>query len=195
VDLFLAISQGIGTSLATGLRSLLPPLLVCALARGDIAVDFDGTDYDFLESVPFLVGLVAVNVAAFLANRSGARQKLEWPFFAVSLVLGGLMFAGSLAEEDYAAAPGLVAGAACATLAYVAAQTFLIRARTRLDARGQEESAGFLDVYVAVTALCLAALAVLIPPVSLIALAFLVWVLAASRRRGSRKYEGLRVLR
>jgi hypothetical protein len=195
MDLFLAISQGIGTSLATGFRSFLPPLLVCVLARGDIAVDFDGTDYEFLESVPFLVGLLAVNLAAVLSDRTGVRRNLEWPFFAVSLALGGLMFAGSLAEEDYTAAPGLVAGAVCATLAYVAAQTFLVRARTRLDARGQEESAGFLDFYLAVAALCLAALAVLIPPVSLIALAFLIWVLAVSRRRGSRKFEGLRVLR
>jgi len=77
VDLFLAISQGIGTSLATGLRSFLPPLLVCVLARGDIAVDFDGTDYEFLESVPFLVGLLAVNVAAVLSDRTGVRRNLE----------------------------------------------------------------------------------------------------------------------
>jgi hypothetical protein len=195
VDLFLAISQGIGTSLATGARSFLPPLLVCALARGDLAIDFDGSDYEFLESIPFLVGLLALNVAAVLSARSGLRRSLEWPFFVVALVLGGLLFAGSLAEEDYTAAPGLVAGAVCATLAYVAAQTFLVRARTRLDARGQEESAGFLDFYAVFAALCLAALAVLIPPVSLIALAFIVWVLVVSRRRGSRKYEGLRVLR
>jgi hypothetical protein len=195
VDLFLALSQGIGTSLATGLRSFLPPLLVCALARGDLAVDFDGSDFEFLESVPFLVGLLLVNVAAVLSDRSGLRRTLEWPFFGISLVLGGLMFAGSLAEGDYTAAPGLVAGAVCVVVAYVAVQTFLVRARTRLASRGEQESAGFLDLYAAGAALCLAALAVVVPPISLVALAFLVWVLVVSRRRGSRKYEGLRVLR
>ena len=50
MDLFMAISQGVGTSLATGLRSFLPPLLVCAMARGNLAVDFEGSDYEFLES-------------------------------------------------------------------------------------------------------------------------------------------------
>jgi uncharacterized protein DUF4126 len=195
MDLFLAISQGVGTSLATGLRSFLPPLLVCALARGDLAVDFDGSDYEFLESVPFLAGLLLVNVVAVLLERSGLRRSLDWPFLGVSLVLGGLIFAGSLAEEDYTAAPGLVAGAACVVLAYVASQTFLVRARTRLASRGEEESAGFLDLYAAGAALCLAALAVIVPPVSLLALGLCVWVLVVSRRRGSRKYEGLRVLR
>jgi hypothetical protein len=49
VDLFMAISQGVGVSLATGVRTLLPPLLVGGLARADTGVDFSGTSYSFLE--------------------------------------------------------------------------------------------------------------------------------------------------
>ena len=51
MDLFLAISQGIGTSLATGVRAFLAPLLVGALARANVGVDFEGTEYEFLESI------------------------------------------------------------------------------------------------------------------------------------------------
>ena len=69
MDLFLAISQGTGVSLATGMRSFLPPLLVCALARGDLGVDFEGTDYEFLESVPFLSVLLLLNVVGVLSER------------------------------------------------------------------------------------------------------------------------------
>jgi hypothetical protein len=195
MDLFMAISQGTGTALATGLRSFLPPLLVCALARADLGVDFDGTDYEFLESVPFLVALLLFNVAGALSERVGPRQSLERSFLAVSIVLGALLFAGSLADEDYAAAPGLLAGAGCAVLAWAAVQTFLGRARARLKARGESESAGFLNLYADAAALCLAALAVLVPPISWVALAFCAWVLIERQRRGSRKYEGLRVLR
>ena len=36
--------QGIGLALAVGLRPFLPALLAGALARGDVGVDFDGTD-------------------------------------------------------------------------------------------------------------------------------------------------------
>jgi hypothetical protein len=195
MDLFLAISQGTGVSLATGFRSFLPPLLVCALARGDLAVDFDGSDYEFLESVPFLTALLIANVVGALSERLAPRRALEWLLLAVSIGLGALLFAGSLAEKEYAAGPGLAAGAACVVLASAAVQAFLGRARARLAARGEEGSAGYLNFYVDGAALCLAALAVLVPPISYVALVFCAWVLFERRRRGSRKYEGLRVLR
>jgi hypothetical protein len=195
MDLFLAISQGVGASLATGLRSFLPPLLVCAMARGNLAVDFEGSDYAFLESVPFLAALLAANVVGVFFDRAGSRRALEWPLLAVSVALGALIFAGSLAEKDYAWAPGLAAGAACVLLAYVTARAFLGGARARLAARGEEGSANFLNYFAEGAAVCLAALAVLVPPVSYVALAFCAWVLIERRRRGARKYEGLRVLR
>jgi hypothetical protein len=36
---------------------------------------------------------------------------------------------------------------------------------------------------------------VLVPPVSIVALAFCAWVLVARRQRAGQKYEGLRILR
>jgi hypothetical protein len=195
MDLFLAISQGIGVSLATGMRSFLPPLLVCALARGNVGVDFEGTDYGFLESVAFLLVLLLLNVAGVLFDRMKPMRSLEIVFLPVAAVLGALLFAGSLDEEGYTAFPGWLAGPVCVLVAYAAVQTFLGGARARLAGRGQEESAAYLNLYAAGAALCLAALAVVIPPASYIVLGFFGWVLLESRRRGSRKYEGLRVLR
>jgi uncharacterized protein DUF4126 len=195
MDLFLAISQGTGVALATGLRSFLPPLLVGVLARADLGVDFEGSDYAFLESIPFLAVLLLINVAGVLSERLRVRRGLQLSFFGVAVVLGGLLFAGSLSEEGYEGTPGLLAGAAFAALAYAAIQTFLGRARARLAARGEDGSAGYLNLYADGLALVLAALAVLVPPVSYLALAFCAWVLLEHRRRAGRKYEGLRVLR
>jgi hypothetical protein len=165
------------------------------MARGNLAVDFEGSDYEFLESVPFLAALLAANVVGVLSDRVGGRRTVEWPLLAVSIVLGALIFAGSLAEKGYAWVPGLAAGAACVVLAYMTARAFIGGARARLSARGEEGSANFLDYFAAAAAVCLAALAVLLPPVSCVALAFCAWVLIERRRRGARKYEGLRVLR
>jgi hypothetical protein len=165
------------------------------MARGNLAVDFEGSDFEFLESVPFLAALVAVNVVAVFADRTAGGRALESSLFAVAVALGALLFAGSLAEKDYAWAPGLAAGAACVVLAYMTARAFLGGARARLSARGEEDSADFLNHFADGAAICLAALAVLVPPISYVALAFCAWVLIERRRRGARKYEGLRVLR
>jgi uncharacterized membrane protein len=195
MELFLAISQGTGVALATGLRSFLPPLLVSALARANLGIDFEGTDYAFLESIPFLVALLFLNVVGVLSERLPARRPLQLSFLLAAIVLGALMFAGSLADDGYEPVPGLAAGAVCVVIAYAAVQTFLGRARARLAARGEDGSAGYLNLYADGAALGLAALAVLAPPISYLALAFCLWVLVERRRRSGRKYEGLRVLR
>src|SRR5690349_24479382 len=50
VSLFMDIGQGTGLAGSSGVRPFLPPLLAGALARGDVGLDFSGTDYRFLES-------------------------------------------------------------------------------------------------------------------------------------------------
>ena len=42
-------TTGMGLAGATGVRPYLPPLLAGALARSDTGIDFDGTDWRFLE--------------------------------------------------------------------------------------------------------------------------------------------------
>ena len=53
----------------------------------------------------------------------------------------------------------------------------------------------WLPAYAEAGALALAGLAVLAPPVGLLALAFFAWLAVGQRRRDGRKYAGLRILR
>jgi uncharacterized membrane protein len=184
-------------------RPFLPPLLAGALARGDIGVDFEGTSYDFLEEPWFLFVVLAIAVGAYFADRTrGTRPDESRDPFALALgglgiVLGALLFAGSLADGDHTSWPGLIGGALAAALGYLGVAELFTRARRRLKAAATQEEGppNLLDAYADAIALTLAGLSVLAPPVGLLALvAFLVLVIR-TRGGGERKYEGLRVLR
>ena len=190
----MAISQGVGVSLATGVRALLPPLAVGVLARADAGVDFNGTGYGFLESVPWLAVLVALAALVVLLER-GERTVPVVALAAIGVVIGAVEFAGSLADEGYAAGAGFPAGAACAVVGFVAAQAFFGRATARARSGGQAEAASFVELFAQGAALLLAVVAVLISPLAWIAFAFALWVLVVQRRRAGGKYEGLRILR
>jgi hypothetical protein len=195
MDLFLAISQGTGLALAAGVRPFLPPLLAGALARADAGIDFSGTDFSFLESVPFLAAMLALTAVATVVGQRAQLSPLIRVLGASAVVLGALEFAGSLAEEGYAGGPGLVAGAAIALLGLLAAGAFFEGARARLTERGESGSASLMTLIADAASLVLAAAAVFLGPVSYLPLAFCVWLLMAQRRRAAHKYEGLRVLR
>jgi hypothetical protein len=194
VDLFLAITQGIGTSLAAGVRAAVAALVVGLLALANVGVDFEGTDFSFLESAWWLALMAVVVVLAFVAARAGAPVPTLLTA-AIAAAIGALLFSGSLADDNYESWPGLAAGLACALLAFAAATTFLAGAQARLRARGEEDTATFLSLYADVATGALAALAVLVPPISILALAAAAWAAVAQRRRAERKYEGLRILR
>src|SRR3954462_6850703 len=107
MSLFLDIGQGAGVSGATGVRPFLPALLTGALAANDSGVDFDGTDYSFLEKPAFLFVVLALAVAAYALNRRspgsagrGPRgDVVEAATAVVGVVLAALLFAGSLAAD------------------------------------------------------------------------------------------------
>jgi hypothetical protein len=196
MTLFLAICTGIGLALAVGLRPFLPALLACALARGDAGIDFEHTDVAFMEKPAFLLALlIGVIVLVAMERRHPPEDVSSGPFGAavagLGLALGALLFGGALADEHYAFGVGLAAGIACAALAEAAARGFFASTRRRLD----REAAATLPVYAEVAALVLAGLSVLAPPVALVALVFLLWLLVQQRRRAGQKYAGLRILR
>jgi uncharacterized protein DUF4126 len=195
ISLFLDIGQGAGLASASGVRPFLPPLLAGALARGDIGLDFDGTDYHFLESPGFLLAVLALAVVAYALDRrrggdGEARDPATLALAGVALAIGALLFAGSLAEGHHESWPGLVAGAACAALGYAAVASLFARARRRL-----EGGAAGLSVYADAITLALAGLAIALPPVGLVALVAFAFLLVRSRSGREGKYEGLRVLR
>src|SRR5919108_6634135 len=85
---FLDTTTGMGLAGATGVRPYLPPLLAGVLARGDTGIDFDGTDWHFIESTGFLLAVLAVAVVAYLAERSAPnRRAVELFSGALGLVL------------------------------------------------------------------------------------------------------------
>ena len=192
MSLVFDIGQGAGLAGATGVRPFLPPLLAGALARGDIGLDFDDSGWQFLESPGFLLAVLALAVVSYMAERSGANHRAVGVATGViAVVLGALLFAGSLAAGDRSAAAGLVAGALCAALAYAAVSGLLERAGRRLE----DGAAALLTAYADAAALVLAAIAIFVPPVALLALVAFAVLLVRARGQGDRKYAGLRILR
>jgi Domain of unknown function (DUF4126) len=191
VSVFLDTTTGMGLAGATGVRPYLPPLLAGALARGDIGIDFDGTDWSFLESTGFLLSVVAVGVVAYLMERSDMGRAIEIFSGVLGIVLGAMLFAGALADGGTDAWIGLVAGPICAFLGWQAVGGLVERARRRLEGG----AAALMTAYADGAALLLAALAVFVPPVSILAIAAFVLLLVRGREREGEKYAGLRILR
>jgi hypothetical protein len=199
VHLVFDIFQGIGVAAAVGIRPFLPALAAGALAAGDVEIHFDHTDYSFLQSAPFLLAVAVAAVALLLLERRvswgaapGAEgSPLAWVLAAAAVALGALFFAGSLCRGGYAVWPGYIGGVICALIGIAATRPLLARVRTRLDA----SAVGALPLFTEGGAVLLAALSVIAPPVGPIALALLLWLLFAGRRREGQKYAGLRILR
>lgn len=191
VKLLLDILQGMGVSAAAGLRPFLPTLLVGALAADDLGVDFDHTDFAFLESPWFLLAIAVALVVTTLARTRFETPAGEAMLGGIGLGLGALLFAGTLDDRHATWWPGLIGGLVCAFIAQQGARSLLTRTRARLDA----EAAGALFLYVEAAGLVVAGLAVLVPPVSILAIAFFVWLRLGGRRREGEKFAGLRILR
>jgi hypothetical protein len=195
VEFVLDLLQGAGIAAAIGIRPFLPLLLVAALASADLGLDFDGTDFAFLEDWPVVVAVLLVLAIAELGMRRvgnlQARSTFEATLPMLAIALGALAAAGSLADRDHPFVPGLVVGAAAAALGAYAAHTLFTRVRRRLD----PEAARVLPLYGEGAAGVAAGLSILFPPLAILVLAALAWLLAGGRRRAGEKYAGLRILR
>jgi hypothetical protein len=196
VHLAFDIFQGIGVAAAVGIRPFLPALATGALAAGDVEIHFNGTDYDFLQQTPFLLAMAVLAIAVAVAERRLDRDAVEQGPFAITagliaLVVGALLFGGALARGHHPAWPGWIGGVACAAVAIAATWPLLARVRARVDS----EAASYLPLFTEGSALALAVLSVVAPPIGVIGLAALVWLLIAGRARGEKKYAGLRILR
>jgi hypothetical protein len=165
MSLFMDIGTGAGLSSSTGVRPYLPPLLAGGLARGDVGIDFDGTDFYFLESTAFLAAVVAVAVVMFLVERSAPNRRspdvggragrgpVELLSGVIGAALGAILFAGALADDGQPVWIGLVFGPFCAALAWLAVGGLVERARARLEL----DQAALLTAYADAAALVLAA--------------------------------------
>ncbi|MEA2125985.1 MAG: hypothetical protein QOI80_2767 [Solirubrobacteraceae bacterium] len=196
MDTVLDILQAAGIGAAVGIRPFLPALLVGALAAGDLGVDFEHTDFAFLEKPAFLLVMLVGVVAFDLVRRRAGDDRLEagsglYLVGAIALIVAALEGAGSLADRDHPVVAGVIAAVVCAALAIAALPPLFTRVRLRLDA----SAAGLLPLYREGLALAVAGLSVLFPPLALIVVAGLVFLLSGGRRREGEKYAGLRILR
>lgn len=211
------IGQGAGLAGASGVRPFLPPLLAGALAREDSGLDFDGTSFSFLESPAFMLTVLALAVGSYALQRRretvaqtapsgqpgdprakiGGGRSLPEPFEAAMLVLGvvlgALLFGGSLADHGYESWPGILGGIVCAALGYYALAALFARARRRVS--GSSGAVALLGAYADGIALALAGLSILFPPIAYLALAVFLVLIVRSRGERAQKYEGLRSLR
>jgi len=196
MDYLLALLQGLGIAAAIGIRPFLPTLLVGALAAGDIGLDYEGTDFAFLEQTGFLLAIVvAVAVFGIIDRRRHADTTGQGTVVVLllvcSLVLGMLSASGSIADVSTDWWPGVPVGVAAASLGFLAARSLFGRVSARLD----DEAAKALPLYVEGSALLAAGISVLFPPLALIVAGALAWLLIGGRRRAGEKYAGLRILR
>jgi hypothetical protein len=193
MDLLFDLLQGLGIAAAIGIRPVLPVLLAGVLAAANTGLDFDGTSFAFLESWPFMAAVLVVVVAFEVASRRGTPDTglLPWVLLALAVALGALESAGSLEDRGNPWILGLVLGAAAAVLGFFAARSLFGRVRRRLDA----QTAAALPIYGEGMALVAAGASIVFPPLAVLVLAALAWLLAGGRRREGEKYAGLRILR
>jgi hypothetical protein len=196
MDFLLDLLQGIGLAAAVGIRPFLPVLLAGALAAANLGLDFDGTDFAFLEEWPFLLGVLVLVAGLDIVGRRAGRDAPDRPpllyaLLALALALGALVAAGSVAEDSSDWWAGAIAGVAAAALGFEAARQLFSRVRRRLD----EQAAAALPVYAEGVALLAAGISILFPPLALLVVGALIWLLAGGRRREGEKYAGLRILR
>jgi hypothetical protein len=194
METLLDIFTGIGLAAAAGIRPFLPGLAAGALASANLTIDFDGTDFSFLEAPGWLLALVAALIVVVLVQRrtaDGSGGPLNAAVAGIGLGVGAVLFAGALADHSSVWWPGIPAGLAVAFLAERATGDLLARVRGRLD----PDARSALAVYADGSALLLAVAAILVPPLSLVAVGLLIWLLVGGRRRREEKYAGLRILR
>ena len=112
MDFLLDLLQGAGLAAAVGIRPFLPVLLAGALATADVGLDFDGTDFSFLETWPFLLAvLVLVALADFAGRRMGRTRarpaRSLWRCSRSPSCSARCMAAGSIADHSSDWWPGL----------------------------------------------------------------------------------------
>lgn len=194
MDYLLDLLQGLGIAAAVGIRPFLPTLLVGALAAANAGIDFEGTDFAFLEQTAFLLGMLFGVTAVGIIDRHRGNQPggpLAYVLLAISIVLGALLASGSIADHSSDWWPGIPLGALGALLGYAAASSLFARVRARLDS----DAAGALPLYGEGAALLAAGISVLFPPLAILVVAALAWLLIGGRRRAGEKYAGLRILK
>lgn len=188
MEILLTAGSGIGLASVAGVRAFLPLALVAVLVRLGI--------FELPAPYEDAVGWLAVAVLAALAVLEILLDKIRTLERGFNLVMvpvraaaGAALFAVAFGLEAALAYP-LAAGAVIAGL--VAVLKVVLRPSGRVRSAGV--SAAFLSVSEDVVAVVGGVLAVLVPFLPLLLVAFLLFFFYRVRRRRGRKYGGLRIL-
>jgi hypothetical protein len=195
MKLALDILQGLGLASAAGLRPFLPALLAGGLASGDVGLDFDGTQFAFLESPVWLLALTIALIASVFLRPLLEQPAGEAALSGIGIGLGALLCAASIDDRHTTWWYGLIIGALVAYLASTVSRAIFGRVRARFASAGDSQATAALPFYGEATGLVVAGASILFPPLALVAIGFLVALLITGRRRGDQKYAGLRILR
>lgn len=190
MEALLALGIGIGLSSVAGVRAYLPLVLVGLFARFglfDLSAPFGLLDDWLVIGVLFALALVE-GVLDKIPALDTAVDVVQTP---VRIVAGAVLFSAALgAGLDVGAIPELAAGGGIAGI--VSVFKALLRPPANISTAGV--SAPFLSGSEDAVALVGGVVAVLVPLVSLILVAFLLYVFYRIRKRRGRKYGGLRIL-
>ena len=115
MDFVLDLLQGAGIAAAIGIRPFLPTLSSGALAAGDLGVDFDGTDFAFLEQPGSLAPSRSWSSRSGWRRAAHGRTALErgWAAYALLAIAGSLALlegAGSMADAATPSGPAWSSG-------------------------------------------------------------------------------------
>ena len=201
MELVLDILQGAGLASADR-HPPVPPAAARRRARraATSAIDFDGTDFAFLES-PGVPARACSRSAVVALRGSSARRRTGAPSAvrprrcSASVGLGALLFAGALADRGYdVRGPGSSAAPLCAALGWLAgARPRSTRARAPARRRGRRRCCPSTP---RAPRCCSPALAILVPPLALLAIAGLRrGCCSAAAGARARSTPGLRILR
>ena len=191
MKLLIDILQGMGVAGAAGIRPFLPAFVAGAAGRGNVLVDFQGTDFAFLEHDWWLAAMAVLMVIGVLARGELERPTAAAAVQGLALGMGGMLFSGFLASDGYTWWPGIPAGIICSAITAAAARGVFGGAAGRLDDAARAQ----LPIYAEGLALLLTVAAILAPPLSVVALAAALWLIRGARRRAGEKFAGLRILR
>ena len=190
MEIYLALGIGIGLAAVAGLRAYLPLALVGLFARLGL----------FTLPAPFglLDDWLVVGILLALALVEGILDKIPTLETIVDvvqtplrIVAGAVLFSAALeAGFDAGAIPELAAGGVIAGV--VSGAKALLRPPANVSSAGV--SAPFLSGSEDAAALIGGVVAVFVPLVSLILVAFLLYAFYRIRKRRGRKYGGLRIL-
>jgi hypothetical protein len=195
MKLVLDILQGLGLASATGLRPFLPALLAGALASDDLGLDFDGTQFAFLESPWWLLALAVALVASVFLRKALETGPGEAALSGIGIGLGALLCAASIDDRHAIWWYGLIIGVVFAYLASSVSRQLFARVRARFASANDAQAAAALPFYGEAAGLVVAGASILFPPLAIVAVGFLIALLVTGRRRSDQKYAGLRILR